>query len=119
MGKINFARKVEEIQRIQELLKKARQLVEKDLGRKVLDAYLQGNGEREIYELVRHIVSDVYAFDKIHSMKAPAVKKKQKTGVSVNDSGESRDIEKIQESENSEESQEQDEEANSGWLSRF
>ena len=76
----NFARKIEELQRIQRLLKDAKRLVEKELGRKVLDAYLQGKGEREIYQLVRHIVSDVYGYDRIHALKqqkAERMKKQQ------------------------------------------
>ena len=65
----NLAKKITELQKIQNLLKNARKLVERELGRKVLDAYLAGKSQREIYELVRHIVSDVYGYDRMLSLK--------------------------------------------------
>ena len=77
---VNLGKKLEELQKIQNLLRDARKLVEKDLGRKVLDAYLAGKSQREIYELVRHIVSDVYGYDRIHALKqqkAERMKKQQ------------------------------------------
>ena len=77
----NLAKKMAQLEKIQRLLKDARILVEKDLGRKVLDAYLAGKSQREIYELVRHIVSDVYGYDKMLSLKRslrPTEKKNRK-----------------------------------------
>lgn len=67
--RVNIYKKVMELQRIQGLIKDARKLVEKELGRKVLDAFLSGKNEKEIYELVRHIVCDVYGYDRLIKLK--------------------------------------------------
>ncbi len=69
MSKVNFFKKFEELQKIQNLLRNARPLVERELGRKVLDAYLEGQGKEEIFNLVKHIVSEVYGYDQIRKLK--------------------------------------------------
>ncbi len=74
--KVNLYKKFSELERIQNLLKNARALVERELGRKVLEAYLQKKGKDEIFEIVKHIVSEVYGYDRIVELKT---KKEQKT----------------------------------------
>ncbi|WP_022855988.1 hypothetical protein [Thermodesulfobacterium thermophilum] len=80
MGKVNIAKKVEELQKIQDLIKNARRLVEKEIGKKVLAAFLQGDDEREIYKLIHHIVVEVYGYDRLYRMnqeKAQRMRKKK------------------------------------------
>ncbi len=70
MSKVNFYKKFSELEKIQNLLKNARQYVEKELGQKVLDAYLEGKGKDEIFGIVKHIVSEVYGYDQIVALRA-------------------------------------------------
>ncbi len=81
MSKVNFSKKIEELQKIQVLLRNARNLVEKELASKVLDAFLEGRKAEEIYELVRHIIQDVYGYDKIVLMRKKQSKPKQSTSL--------------------------------------
>ncbi len=93
MNKANLYKSFSELEKIQNLLKNARQYVEKELGQKVLDAYLEGKGKDEIFGIVKHIVGEVYGYDQIVTLKArkgqgtkkEKGEKKRKTETKVNE----------------------------------
>jgi len=72
MARVNLAKRYEELQRIQQAFRDARKLVERDLGRKVLELYLAGADVKEIYREIRHIVDEVYGYRKFLELRKPA-----------------------------------------------
>jgi len=78
MGRVNLAKKLEELQRLQQAFRDARKLVERDVGRKVVEMYLQGAGEKEIFQAVRHIVDEVYGYRKFLELRRPALQTQEK-----------------------------------------
>jgi len=86
MARINLAKKYEELQRIQQAFRDARKLVERDLGRKVLELYLAGADEKEIYRAVQHVVDEVYGYRKFLELKNLKLNKSIKEEVKGNGS---------------------------------
>jgi len=80
MARMNLAKRYEELQRIQQAFRDAKKLVERDLGRKVLEFYLAGADEKEIYRAVQHVVDEVYAYRKFLELKGIHHKKEEVKG---------------------------------------
>lgn len=65
----NVMRIQEQIQRLRTFLRRARSMVEKEVGQKVVELWLKGASAEEIYSVVSHIIRDVYGLDQAVAQK--------------------------------------------------